>query len=126
MGIGGAIRTGPPAFPCVGGLYASLTAAASNANRKLMRPTSHLGRSAAAQSRKGGMETGMSILKLLRRIGEVLRRIDARCTEATEMHGRYCVGDAKIRAGHVAVVRKDHTLRRDGMVGAQGLEPWTR
>lgn len=72
----------------------------------------------------------MFIYNWSKRLIETLQRIDAKCTEATELHGRYCISDAKIRdrirAGRSNLVRKDHALKRDGMVGAQGLEPWTR
>lgn len=68
----------------------------------------------------------MSIFKWSKQLIEILQRIDAKCTEATEMHGRYCVSDAKIRAHAANFVRKDHARSGDGMVGAQGLEPWTR
>jgi hypothetical protein len=47
----------------------------------------------------------MFIYKWSKRLIETLQRIDAKCTEAAEVHGRYCVSDAKIRAGSAPAVQ---------------------
>jgi hypothetical protein len=62
------------------------------------RRQSHIYAVRRGHNRKGETEITMFVLKWSKRLIETLRRIDAKCTEATEMHGRYCISDAKIRA----------------------------
>jgi hypothetical protein len=71
--------------------------ARQNANRNLIWSTTHLSRSPRLKDRTGDTEIKMFIFKWSKRLIETLQRINAKCTEATEMHGRYCISDAKIR-----------------------------
>jgi hypothetical protein len=97
MGSGDAFRRTSQGAIIADSLYAPLMPAGQNANRNLIRSTTHLSHSPRPKDRRGDTEIKMFIFKWSKRLIETLQCINAKCTEATEMHGRYCISDAKIR-----------------------------